>query len=123
VLALTAACSSARSGAEGQAADSGKASLDSVPDPALRPVVLILRRDSLRLQPNAPIDSVRSAIDRAVAELRRTAEFDVLAVSPAILAVNIRARGGRAPADLATTLRSHPFVASAEVEGYARRQP
>jgi hypothetical protein len=75
-----------------------------------------LRRDSLGLAADASSDSIRAVLERAVVRLRSAADFEVLAISPAILALQVRARTPNGSGSLAHALRRHPLVEAAEVE-------
>lgn len=119
------ACSSARQRADAERESPGAAAaapVGGLADSSVRPVVLTLRRDSLGLAAGASTESTMAAIQRAVGELKRVADFEVLAISPAILAVNVRAVR---PADarlLAGIFRAHRLVASVGVAGFMERQ-
>lgn len=116
VAALSgAACES--SAAKGTTDSTAPASTAAVaPDTLWRPVLLTLRRDSIAWPGGAPMDTVRARIDRAIERLRSNAEFDVLAVSPALLVVRVRAKvAGGAPA-LAESLKTHPLIEATRIE-------
>jgi hypothetical protein len=92
-------------------------------DSASRPVVVTFHRDSLGVGAGASTDSVGAALNRAAARLREWAPgFEVLSVSPPIQAVRLAPRAGVNAVSLADSLRKHPWVAAAEVEGFRRPQ-
>lgn len=120
-LATVAGLAACRRAAQEQTAVTGRSdSVAALDDSTSRPVIITLRRDSLRVVAGAPMDTVRARIDAALARLRETAEFEVLAVSPAILAVRVRARTAGGAPELAQALRAHPLVEASEIEGVAR---
>lgn len=105
--------------------EAGVPALDTaMTDSAARPVVVTLRRDSLGLPADAPADSVIAAMRRMADSLQRVAPFQVLAISPAVHALQVRATDGETGLGnarvLAARLREHPWVAAAEVEGIVR---
>ena len=106
------------------AGDSAQTQPDSVItgviDSTARPVVITLHRDSLGLAAGASVQQTSDAVNAAVAELRRLAPFEVLAVSPAILAVQVRPTAPMKAAVLVTALRRHRLVASAEIDVVVR---
>jgi len=89
-------------------------------DRARQPVVITLRRDSLGLGPTASADDVADAMRAAASELTRVAAFDLLAVSPAIFALNVRPRDPGSLEAFLSSLRRHRLVAEVEVSGVAR---
>ena len=87
------------------------------------PVVITLRREQLGLPAGSQsTDATIVAMQRAMRELATVAQFEVLALSPAILAVNVRAIDPPDAVRLAKLLSGHRLVASAEVEGMATQQ-
>jgi hypothetical protein len=84
-------------------------------------VVVIFRRDSLHLPTGAPPDSVTATLQRAITTLQQTHRFEVIAISPSILAVKVSPPAGQDPRTLASALAREPRVAQAEVEGVAGR--
>lgn len=125
VLILLLPCACARTaGGEGDHSSAGPAaSADSLAvqqaDSAIH-VMVTLRRDSLRLEVSQTPQQVSAQIDSALARVRQSIEFDVLAISPAILAANVRPRAPMSVADLVLRLRAHPLVAAAEPSGVIR---
>lgn len=134
LLVVAGACSTGNGGdgAEGEAREGevpgqdalererGVPPLDTaMADSAARPVVVTLWGDSLRLPADAPADSLIAAIRRMADSLQRVVPFEVLAISPAVHALQVRDTAGDARV-LAARLRDHPWVAAAEVEGFVR---
>ena len=84
-------------------------------------VVITFRQDSLHLRPGVSPDSVSATLQRVVAALQQSNQFEVLAISPAVYAVKVRPLGGGDPKTLAASLSRHPGIARAEVEQVAGR--
>lgn len=91
-------------------------------DSTALPVVITLRRDSLGVDPAATTESLNRAIEAVVPELQAVMDFEVLAISPAILTLNVRPRAPFGPDDLVSALRGNRLVASVEVSRVRRVQ-
>lgn len=118
VVAVLAGCARAGSGDGASADDSAMKTADSPQvrpvDSTAAPVVITLRRDSLGIAPQESMQQVTARIEGALPRLRNVADFDVLAISPAILAVNARPKAPMTPDNLIAALRTHPLVQSVE---------
>ena len=124
LLLMAAACSRSAPRNGGDAVDTARAGSDpprvGVIDSTALPVIISFRRDSLGLPPGASMQRVDSAIAAVLPVLRRVVDFDLLAISPAILAVSVRPKPPMRPAELVAALRGHRLVADVEVSGIVR---
>ncbi len=78
-------------------------------------ITLMLDREALGVPVSAPIDSLRRVIDRAVLGLQQEVPFEVLANSPPLLTLQVRARTAEETAALLASLRRAPTVFRADV--------
>lgn len=96
--------------------------VDTVPVQSRDLVVITMRRESLGVKSDAPLVTVRAAMLRGLEALKRATDFEILEVSPTILAARVRAPKGSNAAAVAARLRREPAVAAAEVEGFAKAE-
>jgi hypothetical protein len=89
-------------------------------DSTVAPVIVTLRRDSLGLDAQAATPVVTARIEAVLPRLRSVADFDVLAISPTILAINVRPKVPMTSTDFIAALRTHPLVSSIERSAVSR---